>query len=122
MLSVANLKENDSPRVRVQGQVCQCYVLPLKENILNIMCTTPELNPNSSVAIVELITGSIISKKAVSLVQPLMRLNAVGSTTGIFFPLQKPLNQLSLSSMYTTPLVISPFLGNYSPSDQDSAV
>jgi hypothetical protein len=122
MITAANLKENDSPRVRVQGQLCRCNVLSVKGNLWNVVCTTPELNPNSSTVIVELATGSTINQKTVSLLRPLMRLYFVGSTNSQSISQVETLNQLSLKHLDNTPLYISPLREKISLSSQDSAV
>ncbi len=122
MITAANLKENDIPRVRVQGQLCRCYVLSVKENLWNVMCTTPELNPNSTTVVVELVTGSSVNQKTLPLVRPGMRLYYVRTTYDQGFPQIERFNQLSLSRLDNTPLFISPLRERYSLSLQDTAV
>ncbi len=107
-ITVANLKENDSPRVRVQGQICSSQVVQLHENVCYIMCTTPELNPNSTYAAVEIAVGSSVDSKIVTLVRPSMQLISAGSNTGQIVFLPETLNQLGLSHLYNPPFAISP--------------
>jgi hypothetical protein len=122
VITVANLNENDSPRIRVQGQVCSCQVLPLKGNMRNVVCTSPELIPNSTSAVVELASGSSVDSKTLTLVRPLMRIDSVGSSSGraVFQP--EISYQRGLSHLVNTPFVLSPFQEKYRLSSHHSAV